>query len=349
VTLRPAFAPTLAAGLVALAACLAAAPARAGTPDATAAEGPRADVAVLRPVSDDPILLEASARLQLELGAGGLTSAVVDAGDAFDARVALVREDGVVTIDVLGTPASGAALHRRVSVPREDGGDDPAVIAVRAAELLRGIRLEVRRAAPARPARVAAAEPDAEVAVPHAQPPDWRFEAGAGVLSGRPFAAAVALGPVLAAAGPIAPHLSFTASFAGPFFTQRPPTPDGSAHTHEEMGAIGLRIETWRPLVNVHAVASVGVHHVSAVYDGRGEMAAAAPSAFRIFTPQSVWNPVIALAGGASARLSRHLGVSLQLTVLLIQPALELTSSERSLGILGGPSLLGTVSAWSTL
>jgi hypothetical protein len=201
--------------------------------DGPPAEGPPADVAVLRPVSDDPLLVEASARIRLELGSVGLTSALVDAGDAFPARVALVREDGVVTIDVLGTPAVGAALHRRVRVPPEEGGGDPAVVAVRAVELLRGIRLEVRRAPPPRPPRAADPETTAEVAAREPDAPAWRFEVGLGALTARPLGAALGVGPAVAAAGAIAPHLSITAAFAGPFFTDRPGTPGGSAHTRE--------------------------------------------------------------------------------------------------------------------
>jgi hypothetical protein len=321
---------------------LAAAPARAAPPDAT--EGPRAEVAVLRPVSDDPVLVEASRRLQLELGASGLTSALVDAGGDFEARVALVREDGVVTIDVLGTPAVGATLHRRVRVPIEEGGGDPAVVAV-----LRGIRLEVRRVPPAPAPRSTVQELDVDAPARQPEPPPvWRFEAGLGVLTARPLAAAVGVGPTVAAAGAIAPHVSFMASFAGPFFTNRPPTPEGSAHTTEELGGIGLRVDTWRPVWNLHALGAVGLHHVRAVYDARG-VPANPPTMLHFFTPQSVWNPAVTLAAGASVRVWRWLGVSFQVAAILIEPALDVVTNGRSVGTLGGPSLLPTLSAWTTL
>lgn len=329
-----------------LAAALAAAPARGET---ESGEGPHADVAVLRPVGDDPVLVEASRRLQLELGASGLASALVDVGEGFSARVALVRVDGVVTIDVLGTPAAGAPRHRRVTVPPEDGGGDPAVIAVRAAELLRGIRLEVRRATAPAPARAQVFEPAPEPArAPEGPAFVFRFEAGVGVLSARPFGAALAAGPAVAASGAIAPHVSVTAALAGPFFTDRPPTPEGSAHTREELGGIGLRADTWRARLNAHVAATAGLHHVSATYDARG-LPSGTPSTIHFFTPQSVWNPALTVAAGATFRLSRRFGVGLQLSAVFIEPPLALTANGRSLGTLGEPSLLSTLSAWTTL
>ena len=336
------------ASVLALVVTLGASAARAEPPDdALALEGPPADVAVLRPVSDDPVLVEASARIRLELGAGGLTSALVDGADGFSARVALVREDGVATIDVLGTPARGAPLHRRVRVPREEGGDDPAVLAVRAVELLRGIRLEVRRPRPAAAAVADAPEIDVQVSdAPERQ--DWRCEAGVGVLSARPLGAALGIGPALAVAGAIAPHVSITATFAGPFFTDRPGTIDGSARTSEELVGIGLRAETWLERLNFHAVATVGLHHVSAAYDARG-VPEVTPMVFHVLTPRSVWNPAITLAAGASLRVSRRFGLSLQLAAVFVEPALELVSNDRPLGTLGGPSLLPTLSGWTTL
>jgi hypothetical protein len=329
--------------VTALVVCLATATsARAADP-----EGPRADVAVVRPVSDDPVLVAASARIRLELGAGGSTSALVDVGDGFPARVALVREDGVPTIDVLGTPAAGAVLHRRVRVPRAEGGDDPAVLAVRAVELLRGIRLEVRRIPVVAPAPAATADADGD-APKEPERATWRFEAGLGVLTARPFGAALAAGPALAAAGVIAPHVSFTATFAGPFFTDRPGTPDGSAHTGEELGALGLRADTWRSRLNLHALATVGLHHVSAAYDARGMSPTSVPP-LHVVTPQSLWNPAITLAVGASLRLSDRVGVSLQLAAIFVDSALSLVSNGRDVGTLGAPSLLPTLSAWTAL
>jgi hypothetical protein len=303
-------------------------------------------VAVLRPVGDDHVLVEASARIRLELGAGGLTSALVDAADGFPSRVALVREDGIVTIDVLGTLTDGAALHRRVRVPPDEGGADPAVIAVRAAELLRGIRLEVRRPSSLTPAATPSAVESVATPVPTPEVRLIRLGAGMGTLTARPIGAALSLGPTVSASVPIMRHVSFVAGAAGPFFTDRPATPVGSAHTREELGFLGLRIETRRPRVNAHAFFGAALHHLRASYDLRGVPAEPPPAPFHLLTPQSVWTPVVTLAAGGSVRLSRRGGVSLEVAAIVAQPATELIANERSLGTIGGPSFLQTLSAW---
>jgi hypothetical protein len=235
-----------------------------------------------------------------------------------------------------------------VRVPADEGGDDPAVVAVRAVELLRGIRLEVRRPPPLRARQVSDRDPEAEVATRDLDAPTWRFELGAGALVARPLGAAMAFGPAVAAAGVIAPHLSITAGLAGPFFTDRPETPDGSVHTHEEMGGLGLRVDTFRPGLNLHGVATVGLHHVTATYDSRGAPPTAPPT-LHVVTPQSAWNPAVTLAVGASLRLSHAIGASLQVAAIFVEPALGLVSNGRAMGTLGDPSLLTTLSAWSTL
>jgi hypothetical protein len=332
-----------------LAVAVAATSARGASPPETvlAPEGPVPTVAVLRPASDDPVLVEAATRIQMELGASGSPSALVDAGDGFPARVALVRVDGVAIIDVLGTLADGGTLHRRVPVPTDEGGGDPAVIAVRAVEILRGIGLDVRRARPAALAKTdVLAEP--ELASSDARAPeraDLCLAAGLAVLSGRPVGAALAVGPTLAASAAFWRYASVVASFAGPFSTTRPPTVEGSAHTREELGVAGLRVETRHPRWNVHAMAAVGLHHLSAGYDDRG-LAPGPPHVIHVLSPQSTWTPVVALTAGASARLWRRLGASLALTAVVAQPAIEIVANGRALGTIGAPSFLPTLSAW---
>ncbi len=322
----------------ALVVCLAATPAR-GAPDASAPAtvGPVPDVAVLRPASDDAVLVETSKRLQLELGASGSTSALVDVAEGYPARVALVREDGVAVIDVLGILADGGALHRRVPVPPDEGGDDPAVIAVRAVELLRGIRLGARRP-PAAAAAHAVVGPEPSPATSDARGPErvgWRLGAGLGVLSARPLGEALAAGPVLAASAGLWRHVS-------------PATPQGSAHMREELASLGFEAETLRPRWNVHGAAAVGFHHARAVYDDRGRPAGPRPE-LELLSAQSSWTPIVTLAGGASVRARRRLGASLELVAVITQPAIEVVANGRALGTLGGPSLLTVLSAWIAL
>ena len=298
------------------------------------------DVAVLRPPADDGVLVEAAARLQQELGASGLTSALVDAADAASTHVALGREGGVATIDVVAARPDVAPAHRLVRVEADEGGDDPSVLAVRAVELLRGLRLEVRPApapAPAPP------EPDV-VEAPPPPPRAWRLSAGASALEARPYAAARAFGPTLGAAVTFLPHASLVVTVGGPFDTDRPPTPDGSAHTREALALLGFRVETRGLRVNLHAAFMAGFHHLEASFDERG--ASGAPTVLHLVTPQSVWTPIVALGAGASARVWRSLGVTLEVTALVAQPSVELVANERSLGRIGGPSLMQTLWAW---
>jgi len=312
---------------------------------AAAAHGAPPDVAVLRPPGADRVLVEAAARLRQELGASGMTSDLVDAADDTSTHVTFVREDGVATIDVVAARADAAPdlapARRRVHVHADEGGDDPSVLAVRAVELLRGLRLEVRPAPP--PAPTAPPEPDVVEATPPS-PHTWRFAAGASVLEARPYAAARSLGPTLGAAVSVLPNASLVTTVAGPFFTNRPPTPAGSAHTREELALLGLRVETRRLRVNLHAAFMAGLHHLEATYDDRGTPGP--PTVLHLVTPQSVWTPVVALGAGASGRVWRSLGLTAELTAIVAQPSIELVANDRSLGTIGGPSLMQTLWAW---
>ncbi|HEX4406135.1 MAG TPA: hypothetical protein VH560_14960 [Polyangia bacterium] len=322
---------------------------------ATAARGASGDVAVIRPPGNDHVLVEAAARLRQELGASGLTSDLVDAADDTTTQVAFVREDGVVTIAVVAArdhedganddandeaPAQAPA-RRRVHVSADEGGDDPSVLAVRAVELLRALRLEVR------PAPAAPPPPPLEPDVVEAPPPTprlWHLAAGASLLEARPYAAARARGPTVGASVAVLPYASLVAAFAGPFFTDRPPTPGGSAHTREELAVLGIRLETRRRRVNVHAAFMAGLHHLAATYDDRGTTGP--PTVLHLVTPQSVWTPVISLSAGASGRVWHSLGVTVEVTAIVAQPSIEIVANERSLGTIGGPSLLQTLWAW---
>ena len=100
--------------------------------------------------------------------------------------------------------------------------------------------------------------------------------------------------------------------------------------------AIGLRIDTERPKLNAHVVGAVGLHHVRADFDARG--GSMAPPILHVLSPRAVWNPAVTLAAGASLQLTPRLGVSAQLTAVLVEPALEVVSNGRSVGTLGAPS-----------
>ena len=74
------------------------------------------------------------------------------------------------TIRVIATLPDGYELHRLIRVPASAGGDDPAVIAVRATELLRDIYLDVPRDFPRREAPRPQPEPPRPVVRTEAPP-----------------------------------------------------------------------------------------------------------------------------------------------------------------------------------
>ena len=108
---------------------------------------------------------------------------------AAPATISLTRDDGIVEIGVRTILPDGLELSRHVRVLARDGGDDPSVLAVRAVELLRDLRLTGRRPAPRRPrwpgARRRGAEAAATAARPSALAPVGRRGA-ARLAQGRP-------------------------------------------------------------------------------------------------------------------------------------------------------------------
>jgi hypothetical protein len=326
-----------------------------GAPALAAPSGPEAptriDVAVVQPADDDRVLVEAVARIRLELGASGLSSALVEmAGDGAPARVALVREDGVATIDLVGTLPDGSPLHRRLRVPPAEGGDDAAVLAMRTVEMLRGIRLEVPPVARARPDATPNPVPPA-IEPPAASPPATgilRLTVGADILKGRVLGPSTALGPALSVAAAVTDHVSIVATVAGPFFTDLVPTGGGSAHTREELGTLGLRLDSSRTRTSTHLMVASGVHHLQAAYDDRGVPLGVPPTQFQVHTPQSVWTPVVAVGTGVGGRVWRRLGLSFEVAALFLQPAIDVVVNGRSVGSVGGPSFISNVSVWTT-
>jgi hypothetical protein len=304
---------------------------------------PRADVAVIRPAADDSILVEASARLCLELGAAGLNSVLVDAADDdVPATIAFLREGDVASIDLVGTRPDGSALHRRVRVPPEEGGGDPAVLAVRAAELLRDIRLDMHRAA--RPPAQPVPSPPAATTVAAAPWHPWIITAGAGVFMAGLTSGAV--GPALGFARAVSPHLSIAATLAGPFFSDLQPTDQGSAHTREEFGFLSLRAEVDRNAFGPYALLSAGAYHLSAAYDARRPSGSPPPSQFQIQTDQVFWAPALAVGFGAGGRIWRRLGVTFELSAVFTHPRVHVTASDRVLGQMGEPAFLQQTCFW---
>ncbi|HVZ71671.1 MAG TPA: hypothetical protein VHJ20_04790 [Polyangia bacterium] len=304
---------------------------------------------MLRPAADDRVLVEAAARARLELGAAGLTSASVDtAGDAYPARLAFVREDGVATIDLLGTLADGSPLERRVPVPRGAGGDDPALLALRAVEILRGMRLASRRPTPvvaAAPAEIAAETPPP----PPPKRPPFRAFAGLAALEGRVVGSGAGVAPSVAAgiAASVVPHVAIELTVAGPFFRDLAPTTAGSAHTREELGLVGVVVEGTLGRTDVRARIATGMHHLVAAYDARGMPPSTPPQTIHVRADQFFWTPFVAAGVGASRAFWRNAGLSIEADAVILQPAIDVVVDGHVVGGAGAPSLLEIVDFWA--
>jgi hypothetical protein len=268
------------------------------------------------------------------------------AADAFPDRVAFVREDGVATIDLVGTRPDATTVHRRVGVPATEGGDDPAVLALRAAELLRGIRLEVRRA-PARPP-ADAARATAALGPPPPRVELLRVSAGGSLLAGG-FDAWPAAGPTLAADAAVVRHLRVALGLAGPYFQDLTPTPAGSAHTRQELGHLGLRFEGDLRRTRLQLLLGWGFHHLRAEYDMRGTPPGPPSPEVHVRTPQSIWTPFVVVGAGVGRRVWRRLGASFDVAALFLKPNVDIAVNGQSVGKLGGPSVMESLSLWIAL
>ena len=324
-----------------------------------------AKVAIVSESRGDPIIAEALARLRSELGVVGLDSEVMgcDGDGARDVRgcsdsasdgplakpssedrskeakaataiIALAREDGVVTIEVIERLANGSKFFRLVYVPARDGGGDPSVLAVRAVELLRDVRLDVERTEAA-PSAVAIPVPHAVVAsVTPAQPPGsgaWRIAGLATLLQGR-SGLGPAFAPALGVTRRLGERLSAMALAAGPFSRELHLNSTEWAATRQEVAMVGARVELGSGPLRPFAAVMVGILHLTA--EGHSSDASGATGS------PSMWSPVVTAGVGAKLGLARFVDLLAEVDLLAAGPAGRVTIRGIGVGIAGGPSIL---------
>ncbi len=143
--------------MLALLALLVAANGAGGEPDVSPQVSPEVSpqVSIDWPTDADAVLTETSLRIKAELAAAGTASRIalcaVDplAGpadcprDGTAASVSLARSADVTSIFVTSKLKSGLELRRQVRVTDAEGGADATLLAVRAVELLRDLKVEV--------------------------------------------------------------------------------------------------------------------------------------------------------------------------------------------------------------
>jgi hypothetical protein len=337
--------------LAASAPAFAAPPARVAAAAAAPPPPPAAasKVAVVRPAAGDPVLEEASLRIRSELDAAGMSNRLVDcpgpaapdrpdcADSSSAARIALGREDGIATIQVIASLPDGLELRRHVRVPPEQGGDDPSVIAVRAVELLRDIYLDIPRVARRPPPDAAGDHAGApREGTPSAAPSSigGRAFAGAGVLQGR-WGLRAAAGPTFGFGMSFLSRLTLLATLAGPFHTSVGSVSDGMAETWQTLAVAQLRYEIGPPRFRPYAAAGAGLFSLTA----QGQMPGSAGMPALTITGSQL-SPLVTVGVGVLVKILPWLGVAAEVHEMVTMPALEVRVNGVVKGRAGAPSEL---------
>jgi len=307
-----------------------------------------ATVTVIRPADSDPVLQEASRRIQSELEATGASSRMLDCplgasdsaacGESSSAaRIALGREEGVVSIQVLASLPDGLELRRHVRVPPEAGGEDPSVLAVRAVELLRDIYLDIprvqRRPSPPRPVTRPPPPPEsprASTAGVASGGVAGRAVLGAAALHGR-WGLGTAFGPTVGFGVSFLSRLALLVSVAGPFHVTVGSREQGWADTWQTLGLAEIRYEMPIGPVCPYATAGLGFFALSTQPADRVNVMLPAGTGSRVA-------PLLALGVGLLVRVTPWLGITIDAREIATWPVLDVTAGGGLLGRAGGPS-----------
>jgi hypothetical protein len=322
-------------------------PAPAEAPAPTIALAPGQFVAVVRPAMQDPLLQEASSRIGSELAASGLRSRLVDCGEPTEApcpgpdavaAIALSRKEGVVEIDVRAYLPDGFELSRHVPVLDRDGGQDPTVLAVRAVELLRDLRLNAQRRAPPGPPPPAVDGEEPKIPLPPPPPPRWRLSAGAAVL-GAPPAGDPGFGPSLGAAlragAILSPRLVTVLTIAGPFNSTFVTPSNGQAALLQALATLELRYQFPTPLVQPFVAVLTGVNYLRENLTLNG-----------VPTPSfsTAWVAMFGAGAGVSYDFGQRFSVGVEAEIFVTAPYILVeVDNSQVVARTGLPSMLLTI------
>lgn len=285
-------------------------------------------------------------------GSSGLTAAALTIGTQATATIALAREDGVVTIEVIERLANGSKFFRLVYVPSAEGGNDPSVLAIRGVELLRDVHLDVERtnanagtqgttihAAASELPTTVVREPapvhedvDTDLGSPDRPVPlgPWSLTASVGVLQGR-SGLGPALGPMLGGEFRLRPKWVLWATLGGPFYEDLH-RDVVSVATRQELGVVGARFHFGAGRFRPFATVGVGLHHLSAV--------GSSPVVTDVDLGSTLWAPLVAGGVGAAYGVSRLIDVVVEGQALVTGPSGSITVRSAEVGRAGAPSLL---------
>jgi hypothetical protein len=302
-------------------------------------------VAVVRPVTQDPLLQEASSRIRSELAASGLESRFVDCAEPTEApcpgpdaaaAIELGRKDGVVEIDVRAFLPDGFELSRHVRVLDRDGGQDPSVLGVRAVELLRDLRLNAQRRAPPGPPKPAEDAEEPKIPLPPPPPPRWRVSAGAAALGAPPTGQpgfGPSLGATLRGAAILDPRLATVLTIAGPFNSTFSTLSNGQASLIQALATLELRYRFPTRLVTPFVAVLTGVNYLRETLTSPNQV----PSV------SSAWVPLFGAGGGVSYDFGERFSVGAEAEIFATTPNILVQVDE---GVVvartGAPSILVT-------
>ncbi len=335
--------------------------ATATTPPAAAtAPSANSTVAVTRPPPGDVVLEEAGSRIRSELAAMGLEGQLVDcpptetdSGACPDAEatatISLARQDGVVEIAVRTILPDGLELRRHVRVLAHDGGDDPSVLAVRAVELLRDLRLTGQRPEARGPTGPARDDEEPRPPPPPPPPPRWRLSTGVALLgspAGNQPGVGPAFGLAIGASAIVGPGLTVGVGFAGPFDSSLGPIDMRSADLVQALATLELRFRLTLGPLEPFAAVLTGVNYLKATIPGNGSMVGPSTT--------SAWVPLLGAGAGVVWSFQTRFYLCFEAAAFVTQPDMLVYIENNALegqlvGRTGLPSLLLTSSAGLTL
>jgi hypothetical protein len=248
-------------------------------------------------------------------------------------------------------------------------------LAVRAVELLRDLRLNAQRRAPAEPSRPAAnagapkkierrtpagpsgpavdpeepkkispPPPSAEAPgkrLPPPARPRWWLSTGVAVLAAPPSnepGIVPSLGALLAAGTVLGPRLATIVAVAGPFNSAFSTAANGRATLLQGLATLELRYLFPPHLVQPFVSALIGVNYLQA------NVPAATPSAGESQVPpvSSVWVPLFGAAGGVAYYLGQRVSFVAEAEIFATAPSTVLELDDTIVARAGAPSVLLT-------
>ncbi len=323
-------------------------------PAPAAGLGPGQFVAVVRPVTQDPLLQEASSRIRSELTASGLPSRIVDCAEPTEApcpgpeaaaAIALGRKDGVVEIDVRAFLPDGFELSRHVRVLDRDGGGDPSVLGVRAVELLRDLRLNAQRRAPPGPPKPAEDAEEPKIPLPPPPPPRWRVSMGAAALAAPPTGEpgfGPSLGATLRGAAILDPRLFVVLTLAGPFNSTLSTLNEGQASLIQALATLELRYRFSTRLVTPFVAVLTGINYLRETLTS--------PGTNQVPSVSTAWVPLFGVGGGVSYDFAGRFSVGAEAEIFATTPNMLVEVDNNTVVARTGlPSILLTADFGLTL